>query len=265
LPSRSRQPEPRDSHVHVVPRLTRSQDNLESHTYEVFEKDAIKYTQYEEAVYRALLDRQMGDCPRTTATAGAGAATSAQPLQPRAAPMNGHGAGHADIGAGGNLSHAPMAIDGVPSAGVTGNGSGAPGPSGAVVLMVVGAGRGPLVAASMRASGRAGVRFKRVYAVEKNPNAVMHIQQLLRDNPGWANTVSACLQSWLSGCENGADRCDVFSAQIAHGASQSWQRFPVSKQSCLAAAPWSCCSGRLLPCLCACWSFLGSAALPCAP
>lgn len=33
------------------------QDNLESGTYEVFEKDTIKYVQYEEAVYRALMDR----------------------------------------------------------------------------------------------------------------------------------------------------------------------------------------------------------------
>jgi type II protein arginine methyltransferase len=32
-------------------------DNLESATYETFEKDPIKYQQYEEAVYRALLDR----------------------------------------------------------------------------------------------------------------------------------------------------------------------------------------------------------------
>ena len=33
------------------------QDNLESSTYEVFERDVTKYTQYEEAVYRALMDR----------------------------------------------------------------------------------------------------------------------------------------------------------------------------------------------------------------
>lgn len=33
------------------------QDNLESSTYETFERDTIKYTTYQEAVYRALLDR----------------------------------------------------------------------------------------------------------------------------------------------------------------------------------------------------------------
>ena len=32
-------------------------DNLESQVYEVFEKDPIKYIQYEEAVFRALTER----------------------------------------------------------------------------------------------------------------------------------------------------------------------------------------------------------------
>ena len=40
------------------------------------------------------------------------------------------------------------------------------------VVMVVGAGRGPLVSASITAAARAGRRIK-VYAVEKNVNAVV--------------------------------------------------------------------------------------------
>ena len=32
-------------------------DNLESQTYEVFEKDPVKYTQYQRAIYEALTDR----------------------------------------------------------------------------------------------------------------------------------------------------------------------------------------------------------------
>nr|XP_014434743.1 protein arginine N-methyltransferase 5 [Pelodiscus sinensis] len=32
-------------------------DNLESQTYEVFEKDPIKYSQYQQAIYKCLLDR----------------------------------------------------------------------------------------------------------------------------------------------------------------------------------------------------------------
>lgn len=41
------------------------------------------------------------------------------------------------------------------------------------VLMVVGAGRGPLVRASIAASHQADRKIKKVYAVEKNPNAVV--------------------------------------------------------------------------------------------
>lgn len=40
------------------------------------------------------------------------------------------------------------------------------------VLMVLGAGRGPLVNASLRAAKQADRRIK-LYAVEKNPNAVV--------------------------------------------------------------------------------------------
>lgn len=32
-------------------------DNLQSSTYEVFERDPVKYSKYEEAVYQALCDR----------------------------------------------------------------------------------------------------------------------------------------------------------------------------------------------------------------
>lgn len=31
-------------------------DNLESHTYEVFEKDPVKYNEYMRAIYYALID-----------------------------------------------------------------------------------------------------------------------------------------------------------------------------------------------------------------
>ena len=104
--------------------MTSAQDNLESSTYETFEKDVTKYKQYEEAVYRALPDR------------------------------------------------VPQA-----EAGQT-----------VTTLMVVGAGRGPLVRSSMQAAKRAGRRL-RVYAVEKNPNAVVHIQAMLR-REGWEDDVS---------------------------------------------------------------------------
>ncbi|BGP06595.1 hypothetical protein JCM10049v2_002419 [Rhodotorula toruloides] len=45
---------------HLQQPLQPLMDNLEGETYEGFEKDPIKYRQYEEAVYRALLDRPQG-------------------------------------------------------------------------------------------------------------------------------------------------------------------------------------------------------------
>ena len=50
--------------------------------------------------------------------------------------------------------------------------------AGVVRVQVVGAGRGPLVTASLAAAARAG-RKLRVYAVEKNPNAVVTLHNLV--------------------------------------------------------------------------------------
>lgn len=108
------------------------QDNLESQTYETFERDATKYATYEEAVYRALLDRVPQEAAAST-----------------------------------------------------------------TVLMVVGAGRGPLVASSLRAATRA-QRALRVYAVEKNPNAVVTLQHRAVAE-GWQDTVTvvpADMRDW---------------------------------------------------------------------
>mmetsp|Transcript_2186 Transcript_2186/g.5170 ORF Transcript_2186/g.5170 Transcript_2186/m.5170 type:complete len:276 (-) Transcript_2186:212-1039(-) len=54
--------------------------------------------------------------------------------------------------------------------------------------MVVGAGRGPLVRASLKAAQRA-KRKLRVYAVEKNPNAVVTLQHLIAQE-GWEGAVT---------------------------------------------------------------------------
>ena len=48
----------------------------------------------------------------------------------------------------------------------------------APLLQVVGAGRGPLVRASLAAAAETGRRV-RIYAVEKNPNAIVTLQSLL--------------------------------------------------------------------------------------
>lgn len=86
-------------------------DNLESQTYEVFERDPVKYVNYEKAVYLALLDLQKlpGKEKET------------------------------------------------------------------FCVMVVGAGRGPLVRATLNASESAGVPVF-VYALDKNPNAVVTLR-----------------------------------------------------------------------------------------
>ncbi|KAH9798407.1 protein arginine N-methyltransferase 1.5 [Citrus sinensis] len=83
-------------------------DNLEAQTYETFEKDSVKYIQYQRAIGNALVDRVPDEEASSLTT----------------------------------------------------------------VLMVVGAGRGPLVRASLQAAEETGRKLK-IYAVEKNPNAVV--------------------------------------------------------------------------------------------
>ncbi|CAG2107263.1 unnamed protein product [Medioppia subpectinata] len=92
-------------------------DNLESCTYEVFEKDPIKYEQYGKAINEALNDLVTDE---------------------------------------------------------------------EIVIMVVGAGRGPLVEASINASQNVRKRVH-IFAVEKNPNAVVTLQTLREQRWGGDN------------------------------------------------------------------------------
>lgn len=109
-------------------------DNLESQTYEVFEKDPIKYSQYQQAVYRCLLDRVPEEQMETNVQ----------------------------------------------------------------ILMVLGAGRGPLVNASLRAANQA-KRKLRVYAVEKNPNAVVTLENWKFEEWGDQVTVVSCdMREWTA-------------------------------------------------------------------
>uniref|UniRef100_A0A4W5RNN3 Protein arginine N-methyltransferase 5 n=1 Tax=Hucho hucho TaxID=62062 RepID=A0A4W5RNN3_9TELE len=109
-------------------------DNLESQTYEVFEKDPIKYSQYQQAVYKCLLDRVPEEQKETNTQ----------------------------------------------------------------VLMVLGAGRGPLVNASLRAAKQAD-RKLRIYAVEKNPNAVVTLENWKFEEWGDQVTVVSCdMREWAA-------------------------------------------------------------------
>ncbi|KAK7868278.1 hypothetical protein R5R35_013873 [Gryllus longicercus] len=107
-------------------------DNLESQTYEVFEKDPVKYNEYQRAIYCALLDRV--------------------PFEEKENAVQ--------------------------------------------VVMVVGAGRGPLVRASLNAAQKADRKI-RIYAVEKNPNAVVTLQAQQKEVWGDQVTVVSCdMRDW---------------------------------------------------------------------
>lgn len=107
-------------------------DNLESQTYEVFEKDPVKYSQYQQAIYRCLLDRVPEDEKDKNTQ----------------------------------------------------------------VLMVLGAGRGPLVNASLRAAKQANRRIK-IYAVEKNTNAIITLENWKYEEWGdQVTVVSGDMREW---------------------------------------------------------------------
>ncbi|XP_062515468.1 protein arginine N-methyltransferase 5-like isoform X2 [Corticium candelabrum] len=107
-------------------------DNLESQTYEVFEKDPVKYTQYQKAIYFALVDR-VSDDQRDTVVS---------------------------------------------------------------VVMVVGAGRGPLVRAALAAAERA-ERLIKIYAVEKNPNAIITLRNMtLHEWKDKVTIISSDMRDW---------------------------------------------------------------------
>ncbi|KAK3907651.1 Protein arginine N-methyltransferase 5 [Frankliniella fusca] len=107
-------------------------DNLESHTYEVFEKDPVKYTEYQQAMFKAITDRVPEDQADTKT----------------------------------------------------------------LTVMVVGAGRGPLVRALLNAADKA-QRKVNVYAVEKNPNAIVTL--LAQKEETWhekVTVVSCDMRHW---------------------------------------------------------------------
>jgi protein arginine N-methyltransferase 5 len=109
-------------------------DNLESQTYETFERDPVKYDRYEAAIALALLDVA---ALKNTSTPSPPSPTSS------------------------SSSSSPVT-----------NTSDQATP---VIVTVVGAGRGPLVACALSASYSTGVPI-RVYAVEKNQNAVITLR-----------------------------------------------------------------------------------------
>ena len=114
-------------------------DNLESITYEVFEKDPVKYDLYLEAIERALVDWRQQNKPVS-------------------------------------------------------------GPTGKVVVAVVGAGRGPLVTRALQASENTGVPIE-MWALEKNPNAFVLLER--HNMSSWRNQVRLVrsdMRAWKGPC-----------------------------------------------------------------
>lgn len=69
----------------------------------------------------------------------------------------------------------------------------------AIVVMVLGAGRGPLVAAALRAASRAEVSIA-LWAVEKNPNAVHALRHRRRSEAAWrcVEIVAEDMRTWVA-------------------------------------------------------------------
>lgn len=132
-------------------------DNLESQTYETFERDPVKYIQYEEAIYRALIYLQRKRIEESLGSS--------------------------------QVSGSSNRIE--------------------LVLTVVGAGRGPLVAAALSASCKASVSV-RIYAVEKNCNAVITLRNRIRTE-NWSNVmlIPQDMRDWVP-----EELCDIMVSEL---------------------------------------------------
>lgn len=137
-------------------------DNLQSQTYEVFEKDPVKYAQYEAAIRAALAERHRDEKP--------------------------------------------------------------------VCVMVVGAGRGPLVRCALRAAESLG-KTLRVYAVEKNPNALVTLRNACRGE--WkgrgVTVVGADMREWKA-----PEKADIMVSELL-GSFADNELSP----ECLSGAQWA--------------------------
>jgi protein arginine N-methyltransferase 5 len=188
-------------------------DNLDAQTYEIFERDPVKYRNYTLAVERALRDwgHAQGRCPHARAlthSVGASAAAAAGTSGEGEEDEDGDGASSLD----GEYSVAPITDGG---AGASGARARAPAASrycaaarcraaataaAAAVVMVVGAGRGPLVRCVIDAARRARVPV-RVFALDKNPYAVLTLRARARGE--WAAegvdvaVVDADMRAWV--------------------------------------------------------------------
>jgi len=146
-------------------------DHLEYQTYETFEKDPVKYTNYGEAIELALLDGlASGAYPKVKSvfTSLSRLKETSETLCERLEMAT----GKLDLGATKEIDVKE------------------------VTILVVGAGRGPLVREAIAAvdrvtsyslmgtEGKAALHAK-IIAIEKNPSAVLYLQSLRGTEPSW--------------------------------------------------------------------------------
>lgn len=122
-------------------------DNLESGTYEVFEQDPVKYTEYQRAMFEAIKDK-IPEGEKATKT---------------------------------------------------------------ITLMVLGAGRGPLVRAALKAA-LAAERKIRVFAVEKNPNAIVTL--LTQKEEDWGDQVEVISSDMRQWHPEEHDKADIIVSEL---------------------------------------------------
>ena len=192
-------------------------DNLEAATYATFEADAVKYERYRDALFAALHDLSVADgrhngSPAQGAAAAAGAGKDAvQGGQSEQVHADGKGSAQAKAASslGGEPTDAfPSLAEAAskqrPAAHAGAQPPLAPSPTagtqdGRYTVYVLGAGRGPLVTATLEAAERLQVPVD-VTAVEKNASAVVGLRRRLRDpQGGWrgrVQVVAADVRSW---------------------------------------------------------------------
>jgi protein arginine N-methyltransferase 5 len=135
-------------------------DNLESQVYETFEQDPVKYRLYELAITKALLSIKEGK---------------------KSNIRNGFNSDECDID--------DAAVNGEDEMMVNAE-------SDLVYVMVVGAGRGPLVACTLSAAAATSTMVH-IYAVEKNKNAVITLRNRCKQE-SWTNVdiVNCDMRHW---------------------------------------------------------------------
>ena len=168
------------------------QDHLESTVYETFEKDPIKYQLYEDAITLALQDITQG---KLVPSERHSEPPSAQMDEMKISLQHGSTKGSAPqsaLPAVGNLPPSSPNKDSVTPSDSEHS------LSHNIVIMVVGAGRGPLVDCARRAAGRThsstGIRF---IALEKNPNALVTLRRRnISDWNGEVELVASDMRDW---------------------------------------------------------------------